>query len=305
MSLSSEIIIDVINAFKHLHAVLEDVHLSVVQEDKSLPIWFQPPDSLDSAHLSPREKAFRFIAQFEYIDSQAPKEILLGPGLIATSPKTLLTIQRFNQAKAEFKSSMLSLRRMKIAYNEPSLAKYFEDTLSRRPTEYQETLKRMGLARLHLKQCYRVLPVLEQQPKKASWTWAHTRAIKRITIEKANELLCKQGTDTTIQQQIQKLQSLPSNEPLAIIQELAPHLRTNLLFIDSEGQKQRKMIKGPTPIFYPLEDVEHLPLIKPPSKNREKDADRLPRNDVKLEAEPFLPTIHAHRYRVQASQMED
>jgi len=161
-------------------------------------------------------------------------------------------------------------------------------------------LHRIGLSRLHLKQCYRLIPYFEKRPDKITWTWANTRSIKRITVLEADALLLKQGEDNRIAWQRQKLAQLSQDEPLAVVQELAPHLRANVVFRDNEkATPTRKMIKGPVPIFY----AEHnclqpnlLPCFRPPKEKKAKDKDRLTRNDMKLEPNLFLPAIRAHRY---------
>jgi len=153
----------------------------------------------------------------------------------------------------------------------------------------------MGFARLHLKQCYRLIPCLAERPSEVSWTWANTKAIKRITVNEAEQLLIRQGRDVGIERQLSKLHTLRDEEPLAIVRNLAPHLRANVVFRKGNDIK-RIMVKGAVPIFYPTTQGDVLPALYPAFEKQGRKEDRAIRLDVKLESLPFLQAIHAHRY---------
>src|SRR5207302_3907658 len=138
----------------------------------------------------------------------------------------------------------------KIPTADPQLSAHFEQVLGLRPGVTSQTLRKIGLPRLHLKQCYRRIPILPTRPHKVSWTWANTKAITRITVAQAEQLLQKHGQDAGILSQLSKLKSLAPNTPLAIVQELAPHLRANIVLPTSTGASTRIMVKGPVPLFY-------------------------------------------------------
>ncbi len=282
----SELCIDVINSFQvlqgHLNAVRE--HICVL--DRDLPAWYQPPVSLHSlANSSQRDQAASLIGQLEYLDGQQPREILVGAGIIAASAETIEVLNQLNLAKNKFKQAMLNLKAAKIGLTHELLA---------------QNLSRMGMARVHLKQCYRKIPYYLQRPNKIAWTWANTRSIKKITIQEAEQLLLKHTRDAGIERQLRLLQGLDAGEKLAIVQELAPHLRANLVMPTSTGTK-RVMVKGPVPIFYLQQDNQLLPELTPPGIKRGKDKERVIRKDVKINPEPFLPAIRAHRYLLQGT----
>ena len=159
-------------------------------------------------------------------------------GIVASSAGTLEAIQHLNACKDRFKASILALKSAKIALSDPYLTEHFEKVLSKRARDVADTLTKMGLARLHLKQCYRRIPCFAVRPSKVSWTWANTRAITRISVNEAEKLLLKQGTDPGIILQLNKLAHLNYDEPLAILQTLAPHLRANLVFEEGNTIKQ-------------------------------------------------------------------
>lgn len=297
MHLPSEYCIDVIESFKALQRAISHLQPFITQQDNRLPCWFQPPIGLPTP-LSSNERAhiMTFMTQCEYLDHQKPRDILVGAGLVAASRHTLEAIHQLNQAKDNFKAAILALKAAKISVSDPYLTAQFEETLDKRPLITTHTLRKLGLPRLHLKQCYRSIPILPARPHKVSWTWANTKAITRINTQEAENLLLKQGNDPGIMMQLQKLYALSPNTPLAIVQELAPHLRANIVLPAPTGGTTRIMVKGPVPLFYPYDSPLPLPPLRPPGKKRGKNKERPIRADVKLAAEPFLPAIRVYRY---------
>lgn len=293
MSTESELCIDIIESFKALNSCITSLkeHLCVL--DASLPAWFQSPTDLNLVEsLTTREKIHHMLAQLEYYDGQNPKEILVGAGLVAMSIETMDCVIKLNAAKEKFKSSMIELKKQKVPTNLNIFKRSFENILPSRDKQLGNSLNRLGLGRLHLKQCYRKIPIFEERPKKISWTWANTRAIKKISVQEAEMLLNKQRRDSGIEQQLLKIKNLDPKENLAIIQELAPHLRANILFESGE----RKMVKGPVPLFYIQEQNLGLPDFQPPGSKKGRNKNRSQRSDVKISPRPYLPAIHAHRY---------
>lgn len=288
--LASERYIDVIEAYQRLQACLQNLKHSLFS-DSGLMAWLQDGPSPYFSQLSHRERAYAVLSALEYDDSQGPKEILICPGIIAASYDTLRTVEALNHAKNHFKETVLALKKEKLKLSDKTFVAAIESALGRREDGISKALKKIGLARLHLKQCYRSIPILAEAPLKITWTWAHTRSIRKISKEQAKMLLSKRVQDIGIVHQLQNLESLSHSEPLALVQELAPHLRANILF----SNQNRLMIKGPIPIFYPATDSIH-PIFKPPGQKKGKNKDRLIRADLQIDPEPFLPAIHAHRY---------
>lgn len=292
----AELCIDVINSFQQLKASLNAVVEHVCVLDKDLPAWFQPPAELLLAkNSSSRQQACALLCQLEYLNQQKPKEILVGAGLIAASIETISAIEDLNTAKNLFKQAVLRLKAAKIATSHDILAENFEKMLPQRDVNVATNLTRMGLARLHLKQCYRKIPFFLIKPHKVAWTWANTRSIKKISIQEAQDMLSKTAQDTGIERQIKLLQNLHPHEKLAIVQDLAPHLRANIVLPNGKDTK-RVMVKGPVPIFYVADDNPELPELTPAGSKRGRNKDRVIRKDVKINPEPFLPAIRAHRY---------
>lgn len=277
----SELRIEVLNNFSSLTKATKEL-CDAVKSEYQMLAWVQ---DTQNSNISPREKATAVLSQLHYLDNQAPREILICAGFIGATEDTLLLAKELNYRKDQFKKSILALKSAKRPTNDAKS----------RSIQASQYLNEMGLGRLHLKQCYRKIPILDKIPSKISWTWAHTKAIKKISVRKAHEMLLKKGNDVGIQIQLQQLNMLPEHESLAIVQELAPHLRANLVFIQ-EKSVQRTMIKGPLPIFFPCTSLTPYPQFTPPGEKCGR-SDRLIRSDVRLDPIPFLPAIRVHRYK--------
>jgi len=266
-------VLEALDALTHRLRVLQDA----IAADHNLLAWVQDTHELlfpAPVSASPREKTQSILAQLTYMDGQDPREIIICAGFIGASEATLALAHDVNTHKAVFKKSMLALK------------KHVKG----------DVLQKMSIGRLHLKQCYRQIPILDTPPYKLSWTWANTRSIKKISVNEAQMLLLKKGDDLGVQLQLQKLSQHPFHEPLAIVQELAPHLRTNIV-LDAHKNPRRLMIKGPLPIFFPCQPTTPYPHFTPPARKKGRDLNRSVRSDVKLDPVPFLPAIRAHRYK--------
>lgn len=302
--LDSSLRIDIIETFAALQSSLHELADAVCNQDNSLPSCFKNPDLLYCASADSRQQLANFLQQLEFVDTQDPKEILLGPGLVACSNTTVEIIKKVNLAKDEFKQAVLALKAAKVKITDIVLTGQLNEILDRdqnksRSRDISTALNRAGLARLHLKACYRTIPLLNRRPENVSWTWANTRAIKKVDVNTARSMLQKKKQDSGIEQQLRKLDTLNPNDNLAIIQELAPHLRANILTNDDNGDYKRFMIKGSMPIFYVHESNKTLPKFNFPDDSKKiktNDSVRKKRNDIKIEDAPFLPALHAHRY---------
>lgn len=290
---------DVIDAFEAMCLSQNQLNLALIAEN-NLMAWVMDTGELFNfpKHYSNREKIIQVLSQYEYFSTQAPREIIVCAGFVGASQETLNIVTTLNAQKDEFKRSILALKKIKPLIQDNELTQAFETILShKRNLPTASNLKKLGLSRLHLKQCYRKIPILSQAPSKISWTWANTRSIKRISVLEAEKLLRKKNiTDQGIILQLQKLASLSKNESLAIVQDLAPHLRANIV-MEPSAPKERLMVKGPIPLFFPASVNQPWPEFKPPKVKTSKDKARVIRNDVKLEPTPFLPAIRAHRYQ--------
>lgn len=266
----------------------DEYHFGWADEELPAGLCFKQGSTL-------RAQVAQFLGQLEYLDTQDPREILIWAGCFAASQKTLEAITQVNTAKLAFKEAIVSMKKNKVPVKHSTAA--WEALLTQRATETNQRLKRIGLGRLHLKQCYRIIPILPCPPLRISWTWAHTRAITKISWHTAERLLKEKGEEQPgIQYQLQKLATLSPYQDLAIVQNLAPHLRTNVVLTEPIYHgKDRMMLKGAVPLFYEA-TLQEPPLLVPPQSQKKALQRAEKRSDVQIEAEPFLSAIRAHRY---------
>lgn len=289
----------VLDAYAALQAGLNDF-AAALRRDQALPAWVSCDDGAllsHALHSDPRERAIAGFSQLYYLDAQAPREILIMAGFLGASAETIAIAHQLNAHKHHFKRCVLALKALKalpIDLSDP------DNVSASHRSPMAKRLNQLGLSRLHLKQTYRLVPILEAPPQKLSWTWANTKAIQKITVAEAQRLLHKKGDDPGIHIQLQQLNYCDPREPLAIVQTLAPHLRTNVLFHPNHSVA-RKMIKGPLPILYPCDFATPIPQFSPPGK-KEATQRRAQRSDVKLEPQVFLPAIRAFRYQKEKTE---
>lgn len=284
----------------------------LMRADSALPAWAAPnvlpPWAVDVMgrpelpNASDRNICIAALTRLEFFDEQPAAETLVLPGLVGSSSDTLLATNAVNTAKDALKDSVLTLRRLNIDIDrDPALNAALQQELTARPPLVNEALRRYGLRRLALKQCYRHIPVLSARPKSLRWTWARTRAITRITVSQAEQMLSQLGDGLHIQRQLLRLTELPKSEVLAQVQDCAPHLRANVVYETPLGATRavRQMINAPLPVLFPAEPGEPLPLGWEDFKlsvDRNEKPNRKRRNDQRLDPEPFLPAIRVHRY---------
>ncbi|MBQ0757087.1 MAG: DNA replication terminus site-binding protein, partial [Amphritea sp.] len=99
-----------------------------------------------------------------------------------------------------------------------------------------------------------------------------------------------------IQLQLQAVGNLRPGDMLAQIQTQVPVIRANMLW-KQEEQMLRKARNTSLPIIVALDDenpslpeYNEPPLIPPEARSR------LERSDLKIDPQPFLPSLRAHRY---------
>ncbi len=283
--------LEMIHAYDEVSENLE-LFKDAILSDRDLPGWVFRTEQETKDCVDHREKAVWVAGLTTYLDNQEPKEAITCPGLLGASETTIKIALQLNLAKNRFKDAMLALKGYKITAAEPYLRE-----LDNPVSLTSEALRNANLARLHLKQMYRNIPILDEKPIRIGFTWANTRSIKKVNKEEAEIMLRRLSDDSRIIQQIQMLSHLAPDELIAIVHDTATHVRANILWHESHTPRT-KMTGCPLPILIPMSIGELLPAFTPVGEKK----DRLTRNkrksrtDHKLEAKSFLPAIHAFRY---------
>jgi hypothetical protein len=295
MSGSSSAILRVtlLESFEALLAGLDEF-CTAVRHDALLPAWVSRTETELLDNLDMRMKAIELYRALWYEDRQDGRETLTCPGLVGASPGTIAAAHACNTAKDGFKAAVLALRSLERAEVTVAMA-----DLHRRQESVASAMRRMGAARLNLKQAYRHIPLLDQRPLKVGFTWSKQgRVIQRTRVAEARRLLEQRVETPQIHQELQRLAEIPDDEILARVRSVCPHLRANIVFAAPEGSGVlRRLMQTPLPILIPLQRGQSLPEFVPVAPDLLTNP-RLRRADVRIEDEPFLPVIRIHRYRL-------
>lgn len=265
---------------------------SALRDDAPLPVWVSRTNQELDEGLDMRLKAIRLYQTLWYEDGQDGRETLTCPGIVGASPATLELAHACNTAKDTFKAAILALKGL----SKPEVNALMAD-LHRRNEEVAAAMKRLGAARLNLKQAYRHVPLLDVRPVKIGFTWSKQgRTIQRTTPPEARRLLERRSDNPQAQSELQRLAHLPDTEVLARVRSVCPHLRANIVFARPVDGVERRLMQAPLPILVPLVRGQSLPEFVPIGPEPLGSL-RLQRSDVRIEAEPFLPSIRIHRYQ--------
>lgn len=214
--------------------------------------------------------------------------------IVAANEELLEAINNVNQAKVKLSERLQHIKQ--------ALPESFSDAKSRLPQRHpqvDEALRRNGLARLHLKQSWRQLPIAQAPVSRVRFAWYSSgRSIKRMSVQEAEKRLLQLDTDAPhIRIQLRKLADIPSSEMLAQVQTQAPLMRANLFFTEplADGHT-RRALNAAMPIFVP-DNGQRLPHIKAPLLHPPTTRTRARRRDEKLEQDAFLPSLRIYRYR--------
>ena len=214
--------------------------------------------------------------------------------IVAANEELLTAIDAINQAKANFSELLQDIKK-----SFPGALSDAKNRLPKRHPHVDEVLRRNGLARLHLKQSWRQLPIAQAPVSRVRFAWYSSgRSIKRLTVQEAERKLMQLDTDAPhIRIQLRKLASIPSGEILAQVQTQAPLMRANLFFTEplADGHT-RRALNAAMPIFVPA-NGQRLPHINLPALQPPTTRTRARRRDEKLEHEVFLPSLRVYRYR--------
>ncbi|WP_458525822.1 DNA replication terminus site-binding protein [Onishia taeanensis] len=234
------------------------------------------------------------LLDFWYQDGQDGRVTRSYIGLIAADARMLEQVAEVNQAKDAF-ARILSEIREHAADLIPEIKAILP---FRHPTLHAHLIGQ-GLARLHLKQCWRSLPVANAPLSRVRLAWYSSgRSIKRLSVREAETKLLALDVDAPhIRIQLKQLAGIPDGEPLAQVQKQAPLMRANLFFSEplADGRERRAMNVA-LPLFIPSADGR-LPHHNAPLPSPQEKRTRAKRSDERLEDTPFLPSLRVYRYR--------
>ncbi len=268
-----------VQRFNQLKSALK--HFLIQLNRETLAAWTFDLDKREYRDIDARWRLQAVLEQLEYPDDRDGRETEICPGIIGATPKALQLAAKLNYAKDAFKQAVLEVNRLN------------------RETA-RSIMQSQGFPRIHFKQIYRHLPILLRKPDSVRFTWGATRSIVKISRQEAyRRLIALAGDNPTVgfQKQLDQLAALGADEPVAIVQDLKPHIKANVCWVKGSGSDKkvtRKMISAALAILIPLDPGESLPTHSAAYPDLRRP--RKSRRDVKIEAEPFLPSIRGHRY---------
>ncbi len=251
----------------------------------------------DEQNLDPLKKARSYYQDIWYRDQQDGRETRSCYGLVMANEEIISLAQEINSAKDNFKALVQSIQK-----TDKDLWLSQKAQLNTRHITLRNQLHYTGLGRIHLKQLYRHIPILAHRPEKIGFTWySNGRSIKKLTVSQAETKLLAMGEDKPhIQQQLQKLNTLPEHEILAQIQTQVPVVRANLVYklLNEKGHTEtiRKAMNVSLPLLVPGEASPLLPRFNQIDEQPPAARTRIARSDFKICEDAFLPSLRVHRY---------
>lgn len=284
---------ELLASFETLLSCLDDCCVSI-RRDGALAAWVSRTETELTDGLDMRFKAIQLYRALWYEETQDGRETLTCPGIVGASLETLAAAHACNAAKDRFKVAVLALKAL-----DRFEANAVMTDLHRRQEALVIAMRRMGAARLNLKQAYRHVTLLDQRPFKIGFTWSKQgRVIQRTRVAAARRMLEQRTETPQIRLELQRLTEIRNDEILARVRSVCPHLRANIVFAaDESSGVRRRLMQAPLPILVPLQRGENLPEFVPVAPEPPVTP-RLRRADVRIEDEPLLPSVRIHRYRV-------
>ncbi|WP_210396325.1 DNA replication terminus site-binding protein [Motiliproteus sediminis] len=276
---------DLVTAYDQLTAALARFANALHHSDHSL--WVPLTDAEVAAGIDPRSKAIALYCNLWHSGDGDGRRTESRHGLVAIDDSLVPQVQEINAAKRHFQQATRPFSQQQAAWRKH---------LQTRGAELRDALATKGLTRLHLKQCYRQLPLVERQPEHVGFNWYSSgRSIKRVSLGAAQDALCKMGGDKPhIALQLKQLGQLPPDTPLAQVQQQAPLMRCNLRFATAP---ERQALNLSLPLLYVAHPGQPLPSHNEPPLTPPEGRQRRIRSDCRLEEEPFLPSLRIHRYQ--------
>lgn len=289
----------VVAVIKSLHAAfsrLEEASARAEVElwrDRALPVVL-PEHSVGAAQ---RDLAITELTRLRHRSDGDP---LIRSGIVCASPTTVGAVEVLNQAKAEFKQTVVAFRKAQDNEKHPNhllLRRFLEQTNRtisiNEWSELEIAFARLQWHRLDLLHCYANIRILPANTDTVSWTWATVHSAQTvITKEKAIEL-AKALDDP--EKQARALADLGKVQQSKLIQfkRLPPQLRMNVMH--PGGKNGRSTAYTVSGIL--IQPDTHLPEYvwrAPPDPDTHQKRRRVKRSDAALPSEPCVPLLHLY-----------
>ncbi|MFI0471249.1 DNA replication terminus site-binding protein [Halomonas sp. HMF6819] len=229
-----------------------------------------------------------------HVEGQDGRETRNYIAVVAAGETLLSAVEEVNRKKSAIGELIKRIKTLS-----PHALTEAKSRLPARHPHVDDVLRKSGMARLHLKQCWRHIPIAPAPVARVRLAWYTSgRSIKKLSVGDAEKKLLQLDIDAPhIRIQLQKLAGIPSGETLAQVQAQAPLMRANLFFVEPlEDGHTRRAHNIAMPLIVPSFEAR-LPHIKAPDNTPPTERTRAKRRDEKLESVPFLPSLRIYRYR--------
>lgn len=195
-------------------------------------------------------------------------------------------IDQINNHKSAFKNAVSQLRRAN-----PSQLSHWQHSVFNHGARGRNLLAEHQVGRLHLKQTWRRLNVIDQSVDKIQFAWYKSgRSITKLSQQDVlDRLLRAEKQGRPIANDWKTMANTQPTDVFALVQTQAPLIRANV-FLESG---ERFALNASTPLFLAAQTT--LPKITPATALNETKT-RQSRSDTKIEARPFLDALRVHRY---------
>jgi hypothetical protein len=285
--------VSISNLVQYFDTLVKQTHILSTSLRASKPALWLPLTELEiDQGISPIDKACASLQDFWYQDGQDGRETRSCFGLIPANDAQIAMALAINKEKETFKHKIKALQK---ADKQQWLKLRFQ--LGNAHPSLRESLRYSGLSRLHIKQTWRHIPVIDRTPIRVGFNWYQSgRSIQKVTVKQAQDALLNLDTSSDhIQTQLSLLNKLSANTPLARVQNLAPTMRANVFF-DDNTLPNRQAMNVSLPILFKISEDGKLPVHNEPDLSAPTERQRKVRSDRIIEDYPFLPSIRIHSY---------
>lgn len=266
-----------IHTYEQVIATLDRLCVHIQQTLTGLPIWVAEGQAF---HANQKQVLYA-LKHFGPTPDLTPQETYACPGAVACTSETLVLIQAVNQSKEAFKAAIAAIKN--------NAAQDLSKTI-------RALFAKAGYTAIKLKQVYRHIPSINYHPRRIAWSKGKHGLHKTINLKEAERLLLRAGQGEHIDVQLAKLATLDEQTRLVIHRNIKPCWVVNIATFKQGKQSQFEDIKTSLPLFYLHDSELELPTVVFSEPNTRIAAVR---SDKVLEENPFLPSIHAFRYKVQ------
>lgn len=277
---------------------------SIYVERQAESVWLAEPPApperaselADFGELANRTAALGAVADIiraiDYVDGQDPRTTRKLVGVISLPREGLAAALEINTLRERVARAWKAVAEDELAVLDDVTGEGIQVSLRK------DVLRRSGRARLNQRQTVRRFLVFEHPLESVSFFWNGSPNITATTCEKLREDLARPRYQDSphLAADLALLSVLPPQEPFAIFTHVKPRVCANIRWSENGKVKVKSNVKTSMPIFVP---APGLPIVKKPQPRTE----RKKRVDVKIQPEPYLTLIAAHRYENPAEAL--